>query len=117
MLRARLLAVVIALISSPAFAQTPDSSLSTPTGNEVNISAGGYNYVEPGTLSISIHGVKVGGEYTGTLSLDEPRRWFAMTNVRGTLGGATYDGWCSPFVIIPNHASPNGYQLDQGDAS
>ena len=69
------------------------------------------------TLSISIHGPKLGGEYTGTLSLDKRRHWFAQANVRGTIGNVTYDGWCSPWLITPNSASPNGYELDVGDAS
>jgi hypothetical protein len=130
---ALVLAGVMTLMSSRAFAQTPaagssptaqasdapaiDASLATPTGHELNLSVGGYTYVEPGPLRISIHGPKIGGEYTGTLSLDERRHWFAQTDVRGTAGNATYDGWCSPFLITPNHASPNGYQLGEGDAS
>jgi len=108
-----LFAVVIALISFPSFAQT----LETPTGSEVNVSVGGYKYVEPGTTSISIHGPKFGGEYTGTLSLGQDGHWFAQTNARGTFGRTTYDGWCYPFLITPESTSPNGYALDVGDAS
>ena len=127
------LAGVAALISSQAFAQTPESTstrsaqsqsaaavdagLATPTGHEVNVSVGGYTYSEPGAQSISIHGVKVAGEYTATLSLGKRRHWFAQTDVRGTIGSATYTGWCSPFLITPNSASPNGYELDFGEAS
>jgi hypothetical protein len=37
--------------------------------------------------------------------------------VRGTIGNATYDGWCVPWLITPSSASPNGYALDIGDAS
>jgi len=110
------LAGVAALISSQAFAQT-DPSLATPTGHEVNGSVGSYTYTEPGAQSISIHGGKVGGEYTATLSLDKRRHWFAQADVRGIIGNTTYDGWCSPFLITPNNASPNGYELDIGDAS
>jgi len=110
------LAGVAALISSRAFSQT-DASLATPTGHEVNASVGSYTYTEPGAQSISIHGVKVGGEYTATLSLSKRRHWFAQTDVRGTIGSVTYTGWCSPFLITPNSASPNGYELDFGDAS
>jgi opacity protein-like surface antigen len=106
----------VALISSQAFAQT-DPSLATPTGHELNASVGGYTYTEPGAQSISIHGVKVGGEYTATLSLNKRRHWFAQADVRGTLGSVTYTGWCSPFLITPNSASQNGYELDFGDAS
>ena len=119
-----LLAFAATLISSHAFAQTPDSgaaavdaSLATPTGHEVNVGVGSYTYVEPGDLRISIHGTKIGGEYTGTLSLDKPRRWFAQTNLRGVVGNTSYDGWCSPYLIVPNRASPNGWALDQGGAS
>jgi hypothetical protein len=106
----------MALISSPAFAQAP-AGLATPTGHEVNASLGSYTYVEPAPLRISIHGPKIGVEYTGTWSLSERQRWFAQANVRGTTGHATYDGWCSPFQITPNSASPNGYALGVGDAS
>jgi hypothetical protein len=102
-----------------AQAPTPPSAsqLATPTGHEVNVSVGRYNYVEPGDLRISIHGPKLGGEYTGTVSLDKRRHWFAQANVRGTMGNVTYDGWCSPWLLLPNSASPNGYELDTGAAS
>src|SRR5262252_11155317 len=43
------------------------------------------------------------------------RHWFAQTGVRGTIGNVTYTGWCSPFLITPNRASPNGYELDVSD--
>jgi hypothetical protein len=33
------------------------------------------------------------------------------------LGSTTYDGWCSPFLIMPDRTSPNGYALDIGDPS
>jgi len=118
---------VIALISSQAPAQTPgavarpngavDDSLATPTGHEVNASVGSYTYTEPSAQSISIHGTKVAGEYIATLALNKRRHWFAQTDVRGTLGNVTYTGWCSPYLITPNRASPNGYELDLGDAS
>jgi len=114
------LAGVVAMISAPVFAQTPaavDVSLATPTGHEVNVSVGGYTYVEPGVQRISIHGPKVAGGYLGTLSLSKSQHWFGQTDVRGTVGNVTYDGWCSPFLITPNSASANGYQLDLGDAS
>jgi hypothetical protein len=123
----------IALFSSRAFAQTPDSiptslaqqpratavdaSLATPTGHELNASAGSYTYIEPGAQSISIHGAKIGGEYTATLSLNRRRHWFAQADARGTVGNVTYTGRCSPFLITPNSASPNGYELDVGDSS
>src|SRR4029077_20957690 len=96
---------------------TVGGSLAKPTGKEVNASVGGYTYIEPGAQSISIHGAKVGGEYTATLSLNKRRHWFAQTDVRGTIGNVTYTGWCSPFLIAPNSASPNGYKLAVGDAS
>jgi hypothetical protein len=110
------LAGIAALVSPLAFAQT-DASLATPTGHDVNVSVGGYTYTEPGAQSISIHGVKIGAEYTVTLPLSKRHHWFARADVRGTFGNVTYTGWCSPFVITPNHASPNGYKLDFGDAS
>jgi hypothetical protein len=123
-----LLAGLIGLIPFQALAQVPDPAstlpaagdarLATPTGHEVNVSVGTYTYSEPlGGRGISIHGPKVGGEYTATLFLNEPQRWLLQANVRGTIGNVTYDGWCSPWQITPNSASPNGYQLDLGDAS
>jgi hypothetical protein len=121
---------VMTLVASHAFAQTPDSmppsgrstaavedSLDTPTGHEVSVGVAGYNYREPGAQSISIHGPKFVGEYTGTLSLSKGRHWFAQAQLRGTVGNVAYDGWCSPFLITPNRASPNGYELDLGSAS
>jgi len=112
-------AAVMALIPSRAFAQTAavDASLATPTGHEMNVTLGSYTYIEPGALRISIHATKVGGEYTGTLLLNKRQRWFAQANARGTIGNATYAGWCLPWLITPNSASPNGYALDLGDAS
>ena len=111
-----LLAGVAMLISSRALAQG-DLSLATPTGHEVNASIGGYIYTEPGAQSISIDGAKIGGEYTGTVSLSQRRHWFAQADVRGTVGDVTYTGWCSPYLITPNSSSPNGYELDFGSAS
>jgi hypothetical protein len=107
-------ASVMALISSKAFTQT---SLATPLGHDVKVSVGGYTYDEPGATSISIHGAKIGGEYTGTAPLGKGRHWFAQADLRGTIGHVTYDGYCSPFLITPNSASPNGYLLDLGDPS
>jgi len=126
------LASLMALMASRGFAQTRDpmpslaqpqgaaagdDGLATPMGQEVNGSVGGYRYIEPGAHSISIHGAKVGGEYTATFSLNTHRHWFAQTNVRGVVGNVTYTGWCSPYLITPNNASPNGYELDLGEAS
>jgi hypothetical protein len=110
------LAAVAALMSSQALAQTADT-LATPTGHEVNVSVSRYKYVEPGDQSISIDGTKIGGEYTGTFLLNASRHWFIQADVRGLVGNTTYTGWCSPFFIAPNSASPNGYELDIGDAS
>jgi hypothetical protein len=110
------LAGIAALISSPAFAQA-DASLATPTGHEVNATVGSYTYTEPGAQNISIHGVKVGGEYTGTLALGKRGHWFGQADARGVIGSVNYTGWCSPFLITPNSASPNGYELDFGNAS
>ena len=102
--------LLLTLLSPAALAQTP-------TGQDVNASISGYTYVEPGDNSISIHGPKFGGEYTGTLSLNQQRHWFMQGNVRGTMGKTTYDGWCSPYLIRPNNTSPNGWELGIGDPS
>jgi hypothetical protein len=118
-MRGLVCAAAMALVSSPVCAQTSGAApgLATPAGHEVNGSVGSYTYVEPAPLRISIHGAKIGGEYTGTLLLDQRRHWFAQANLRGTAGSVTYDGWCRPFLITPNSASPNGWQLGLGDAS
>jgi hypothetical protein len=121
---------VMTLMAPQAFAQTPDSiaastpssaaveaGLATPTGHEVSAGLASYTYREPGDQAISIHGAKLVADYTGTLSLNKRRHLFAEADVRGAFGNATYDGWCSPFLITPNSGSPNGYQLDIGDAS
>jgi hypothetical protein len=120
----------ITLIASAAFAQAPDAmsanarstatveaDLSTPTGHELTAGLASYTYREPGAQAISIHGPKFVADYTGTVSLNKGRHWFAQGDVRGTVGNAAYDGWCSPFVITPDSASPNGYALDMGSAS
>jgi len=104
------MALLLLLLSSPAVAQTP-------TGQDVNASVSGYTYVEPGDARISIHGAKLGGEYVATLPLNTQRHWFGQADVRGTIGTATYTGWCSPFLIRPNNTSPNGYELDIGARS
>jgi hypothetical protein len=83
----------------------------------VNFGVGHYNYVEPGATSISIHGPKFGGGYTGTFSLSKDQLWFAQAGVQGFVGHTTYDGWCSPFLITPDSTSPNGYSLGVGDPS
>lgn len=105
-----ILLFVLIVLSSSALAQTP-------TGQDVSGIVSGYTYVEPGETSISIHAPKFGGEYTTTLLIDEQRRWFMQGNVRGTIGAATYTGWCSPYLIRPNNSSPNGYVLGIGDRS
>ena len=123
----------IAFIPSQAFAQTSgstsiqstrspeaapvDASLATPVGSEVSFAVSGYNYVEPGDTSISIHGPKFGSGYTGTMSLNPGQHWFLQADARGLFGSTTYDGWCSPFLITPDRTSPNGYALDTGDPS
>jgi len=121
---------VMALIASQAFAQAPDSispsarsnatveaDLATPTGHELSAGVASYTYREPGAQGISIHGAKFVAGYTGTLSLNRERRWFARANLEGTIGNTEYNGWCSPFLITPDSASPNGYALDVGDSS
>ena len=108
---------VFTLVASHAFAQTPEGSLATPTGNEASAGVASYTYQEPGAHAISIHGTKFVAEYTGTLSVNKQHHWFAQAQMRGTVGNAAYDGWCSPFLITPNGASPNGYELNVGDPS
>jgi len=103
--------------AQPDAASAVDARLATPTGHEVNVSVGTYTYSEPGDQSISIHGPKLGGEYAATLSLSRRRLWFLQADGRGTIGSATYDGWCSPWLVAPNGASPNGYELGLGNAS
>ena len=83
----------------------------------MNVGVSGYRYVEPGNTSISIHGPKFGGGYTGTMSLNPGQHWFLQTDARGFVGHTRYDGWCSPFLIRPDRTSPNGYALDLGDRS
>ena len=117
-----LLAGAIALIPCQVFAQTPgraaaDAGLATPTGHEVSVGVAGYNYIEPGDLRISIHGAKFVGEYAGTFLLNPRQHWFARANARATIGSTTYDGWCAPWLIVPDSTSPNGYALDLGDYS
>jgi hypothetical protein len=121
---------LITLFASHAFAQARDPSspsdrsgaveevsLATPTGHQVSAGFASYTYREPGAHEISIHGARFVGDYTGTLSLNKQRQWFAQVQLRGTLGNVGYDGWCSPFLITPDNASPNGYALDVGDPS
>jgi hypothetical protein len=113
-----ILAALVTILPSASFAQS-SSNLFTATGHEINISFGHYNYAEPNVSSmtpISIHGLKIGGEYTGTWSMGT-HRWFLRANARGTTGSVTYDGYCAPFLLVPNSGSPNGYQLDLGDFS
>jgi hypothetical protein len=86
--------------------------VATPAGHEVNFGVAGYKYLEPGDTSISIHGLKVGGGYTGTRSLNSGQHWFLQADAQGRFGSTTYDGWCSPFLITPDRTSPNGYALD-----
>jgi hypothetical protein len=107
----------LTVLTSPAFAQAPDSRLATPTGQEASVSVGGYRYVEPLTPPISIHGVKVAGEYGITQSIGQRRRWFVRATGRAVLGNVTYDGSCRPWLITSNSASPNGYALGLGPTS
>jgi hypothetical protein len=110
------LTCVLTLTAAQAFAQsTADDTLATPTGHEVIASVSYYRYVEPGAMSIAIHGAKIGGEYIGSFSIDQRRHWFVQADVRGIFGNATYDGWCAPFLIRPNNSSPNGWALGLGD--
>jgi len=116
-----LLAGVMTLVSSAAFGQTPSGPGAgapvTEPGHELNVSLQHYDYTEPGDLNISIHGPKVGAEYTGTFASNSPQHWFAQVNLRATGGRAAYDGWCQPWQITPSSTSPNGYRLTLGSAS
>ncbi|HEX4347544.1 MAG TPA: hypothetical protein VHZ73_08225 [Vicinamibacterales bacterium] len=115
-----LFAGFLALVPSLTFAQTTsatDAGLATPSGHELSVGAGHYVYTEPGSQSISIHGTKIEGDYTGTFSLNAGQHWFGQVNVRASSGSVTYDGWCYPYLLEPNSSSPNGYELDLGDAS
>jgi hypothetical protein len=111
----------IALTPLGAFAQASGAqagaSPATVPGHELTVGAGWYNYVEPGDLSISIHGAKFVGEYTGTFLLDAGAHWFARTNLRAHVGSTSYDGWCGPWQITPDGSSPNGYRLSIGQYS
>jgi len=111
------LAALLAPIASQAFAQAPDPSLATPVGTDVSVSLGSYTYTEPGDTAISIHGLKIGGDFTGTLAMSRRHHWFFQSNARAVIGTAKYTGWCSPFLIAPDSSSPNGYALDTGDPS
>ncbi len=102
---------------SPGADAVDASGVATPAGHEVNFGVAGYKYVEPGDTSISIHGLKVGGGYTGTRSFNSGQHWFLQADAQGRFGSTTYDGWCSPFLITPDRTSPNGYALDIGDPS
>jgi len=107
-------AALLALMPVRAAAQAVDV---TPAGHEVNVTGSSYTYVEPGPQRISIHAAKFGGEYTGTVLLSKQHHLFAQADVRGISGNATYQGWCSPWLLKPNSGSPNGYELDVGQAS
>lgn len=117
------LAFITALTLLPSFVSAQTSGAPADTGpatapsQELTFDLSGYNYVEPGDLRISIHGVKFGGEYTGAFSLNARQHWFLKTNFRGKTGSTNYDGWCAPWLIRPSRSSPNGYALDVGDFS
>jgi hypothetical protein len=129
--RSHLFAFVVALLPVAASAQTPtsaspaqappttvgESAIATRAGSELNFGISGYNYVEPGSLQISIHGPKFSGEYTGTMLLNPQQHWFVKANARASFGSTSYDGWCAPWMITPDSSSPNGWALDLGDYS
>jgi len=116
-----ILFTALTLLPYSVWAQTPgpqpDTAMTTAPSQEVSFDVSGYNYVEPGDRSISIHGVKLGGEYSGAFQLSAQHHWFARTNVAGKTGRTNYDGWCAPWLITPDRTSPNGYALDIGDFS
>ena len=112
-MRRFLCAAALALTPLRASAQSVDG---TPAGHQLNVSVSHYRYAEPGP-AISISGGKIGGEYVGTILLNQHRRWFTQADVLGSGGSAAYEGFCSPWLIRPNSASQNGYQLDLGPRS
>lgn len=116
--------VIIAALTLLPFAAQAQTSASlgdapptTLPGHELTFSLGSYDYVEPGDTRISIHGLKLGGEYEGTFLLNREHHWFMKGNVRGAAGKTDYDGWCAPWFITPERSSPNGYFLDLGEYS
>jgi len=72
-----ILAAALTLSPLAVLAQTSATQREAPPttspGHELTFTLGGYNYVEPGDTRISIHGMKLGGEYTGTFLLDSRR--------------------------------------------
>jgi hypothetical protein len=119
-MRALIFTTLVTLAASQAFAQAPssvESSVATPTGFDVSAGVSSYSYREPGDQAIQIHAPKFVAEGTGTFLLSKQHHWFAQGQFSGTTGNTTYNGWCSPFEINPNSASPNGYELDIGDAT
>jgi hypothetical protein len=111
----------LTLLPLSVWAQTPgpqpDTVATTAPSQELSFDVSGYNYVEPGDRSISIHGMKLGGEYSGAFQLNARQHWFARTNAAGQTGRTNYDGWCAPWLITPDRTSPNGYALDIGGFS
>jgi hypothetical protein len=116
-----ILAAALTLSPLAVLAQTSatpgEAPPTTSPGHELTFTLGSYNYVEPGDTRISIHGMKLGGEYTGTFLLDSRRHWFLQASARGATGKTDYDGWCAPWFITPDRSSPNGYFLDLGEYS
>jgi len=112
-----LLAAIVVIAPGPAFAQAADAGVGTPAGHELNVSLSGYRYVEPLATPISLEGTKFGAGYTGTWSLSESGHWFFQADGRGLVGNVTYDGYCRPWLIVPNAASPNGWALGLGPSS
>lgn len=98
-------------------AAASETDLATPTGHDLSVSVASYTYNEPGDQGISIHGAKIGGDYTATFWLHQRSHWFGAVDARGMTGNVNYDGWCSPFLLVPSGESPNGYYVDIGDAS
>jgi hypothetical protein len=59
---------------------------------ETGIASGACANAWDAAQAISIHGAKFVGDYTGALSLNKWRHWFAQAEVRGTLGNVAYNG-------------------------
>lgn len=119
-MKAFVLTTVVTLMASQSFAQGAggaESPVATPTGADISAGVSSYTYREPGDQAIEIHAPKFVAELTGTFLLSKTHHVFVQGSFSGTTGNTTYNGWCSPFEINPNSQSPNGYELDVGDAS
>ena len=121
---------VMTLIASHAFAQTPDSippSARSTAAVETGLAHtdGARGECRHGQLHLSRArcpehldtGRQVRGRIHRHAVAQQAPALVCPGPTAGHLGNAAYDGWCSPFLITPSGASPNGYELDVGNAS